>query len=117
MNASVREVMITAGQALNDTFHLNNVAKVTNTSGSCATGIIALLDGIDGREFDYIVTMEDLSFGQRIANYSVEFQAQGSSTWEILVPAALANGTKPSFGFVVWLMFNKTHLVSMKNLE
>ena len=40
-----------------------------------------------------------VTVGQRIANYSVEFQREGSTTWELLVPPALANGSKPNFFF------------------
>jgi hypothetical protein len=46
--------------------------------------------------FDYVVTMEDLRCGQRVANYSFEFQAVGSDVWEILVPPVIANKTPPA---------------------
>ena len=37
-------------------------------------------------EFDYVSTMEDLTQGQRIGNYSIDFQRKGSQQWETLVP-------------------------------
>ena len=36
--------------------------------------------------FDYIVTMEDPSKGQRIGNYSIDFRRKGHENWEVLVP-------------------------------
>ena len=32
------------------------------------------------------MSMEDLSHGQRIGNYSIEYRLRGSQTWEMLVP-------------------------------
>ena len=60
------------------------------TSVPCGTPIEIDLPGGGGQPFDYVVSMEDLSFGQRVANYSFEFQRVGSSAWEILVPPANA---------------------------
>lgn len=37
-------------------------------------------------EFDFISTMEDLTNGQRIGNYSIDYQRKGSDQWEVLVP-------------------------------
>jgi len=37
--------------------------------------------------------MEDLAHGQRIANYSFDYQAVGSDVWEVLVPAVVPNAT------------------------
>lgn len=90
MNASVAKVMYEAGKALNDTFHFNNAGLVSNQSGDCGLGIATV---VPTGEFDYIVTMEDLRFGQRIANYSVEFRRTGSKTWEVLVPPVVSNSS------------------------
>eukprot|EP00041_Stephanoeca_diplocostata_P015783 m.302730 g.302730 ORF g.302730 m.302730 type:complete len:514 (+) comp20152_c0_seq1:263-1804(+) len=84
MNASVFQVMKDVGKALNDTFKLNNVAKTAAVSGSCP-GPVGELTLPSNAVFDYIVTMEDLSQGQRISNYTVEYQAAGSGTWSTLV--------------------------------
>ena len=54
-------------------------------SGPCTTGI-AQIAVQPGTEFDYIVSMEDMTQGARFANYSVEFQRVGSPSWEVLVP-------------------------------
>jgi len=68
-----------------DTFRHNNVAKVTSVSAACP-GPIAELTLPSNAVFDYIVTQEDLGKGQRIANYSIEYQAHdGGNKWEILV--------------------------------
>lgn len=95
MNASVREVMTTVGQALNDTFFNHNAGKVEGASSPCAISV-AQIDNINGQPFDYIVTQEDLSQGQRISNYSIEYRAVGSTDWNLIVPAAFPNGTKPN---------------------
>ena len=44
-------------------------------------------------QFDYVVTMEDLTHGQRIGNYSIEFKRKGGDHWETLVPAVQPNTT------------------------
>jgi len=86
MNASVAEVMRVAGKALNDTFG-TSVASLPSTSAPCSSAHTDIvLDVPRGETFDYVVTMEDLAQGQRIANYSIEFQRRGSSTWSVLVP-------------------------------
>ena len=36
--------------------------------------------------FDYVVTMEDLSNGQRIGNYSIDYREHGSDAWQVLIP-------------------------------
>mgnify|MGYP000571699837 FL=1 len=97
MNASVRETMAIVGKALNDTFRNSHVRKEEHVSGKCTDGVVTI-NGVLGQPFDYVVTMEDLTEGQRIANYSVEYQAKGSGDWHILVPPALKNGTKPNYG-------------------
>jgi len=95
---SVVTVMQQTGKALNDTFRLNHAGKVTAVSGPCQHGVavIQLAPGV-GR-IDYIVTMEDLTQGQRIGNYSVEYQVRGSSEWKILVPAVAATGNATATG-------------------
>ena len=90
MNASVFKVMIDAGKAINATFR-NAVVEVHDVSGPCTAGV-AELTVPDGAEFDYVMGMENLVHGQRFGNYSVEYQAVGSSNWEILVPAVVQNG-------------------------
>lgn len=71
-----------AGLALNATFKGKPVAGWTEGSGTRNTTvgvpIVVELPGGGGQPFDYVVTMEDLRFGQRIANYSFEYQACGS---------------------------------------
>lgn len=85
MNASVAAVMREVGDALNSTFG-KHVSKATAVKGACAEGVVELELPHVGAPIDYIVTMEELSEGQRIANYSVEFQRSGASKWETLVP-------------------------------
>jgi len=85
MNASVAQVMHEVGAALNATFG-QHVSKATNVQGICESGVAELELPRVGAAFDYVVTMEDLRSGQRIANYTVEFQRSDSSSWEVLVP-------------------------------
>merc|ERR1712217_409926 len=85
MNASVAEVMRDVGAALNSTFG-KYVAHASGVKSACGASVIELKLPRVGSAFNYVVTMEDLSHGQRIANYSVEFQRAGSSVWEALVP-------------------------------
>lgn len=85
MNGSVVETMTAAGKAINDTFFHHNRGMVTAVTGGCGPGVLVLNVSGPG-PIDYIVTMEDLTEGQRIANYSVEFRRTGSDTWETLVP-------------------------------
>lgn len=92
MNASVALVMRDVGLALNSTFK-RYVARAGAQSASCGKGVQVLELPVVGSAFDYIVTMEDLAFGQRIANYSVDFQRHGSKAWEILVPPVHKNRT------------------------
>lgn len=61
-------------------------------SGPCTEGF-AELTVPSGAEFDYVVAMEDLVHGQRFGNYSVEYQAVGSSEWETLVSASNVTDT------------------------
>lgn len=86
MNASVFEVMKEAGKALNDTFGTSVAAS--KGSGDCTEGVLEMILPANS-QFDYVVSMEDLSMGQRIANYSIDFQRQGSTTWETLVPPVI----------------------------
>ena len=71
------------GLAINDTFKLNNAGVARAVSAPCGDGV-ATLD-VSG-EFDFVVSMEDLSRGQRIGNYSVDFMRRGGTEWEVLVP-------------------------------
>lgn len=85
MNVSAAKTMAEAGKAINDTFH-KNVGIIEAQSGACKEGIAEIT--VDaGTEFDYVVSMEDLTKGARFANYSIEFQRVGSPKWETLVPA------------------------------
>jgi hypothetical protein len=83
MNTSVAAVMREAGRAINATFHEANAGKVRGQSARCANGVATI---VPTGPFDYVVTMEDLSHGQRIGNYSIDFRRPNSSQWEALVP-------------------------------
>ena len=89
MNQSVVDVMYEAGAAINDTFYRHSAGYVSGVSGACGPGL-AIVD-VRG-EFDFVVSMEDLSRGQRIGNYSIDFQRRGSAAWEVLVPPRPATG-------------------------
>lgn len=93
MNESLAAVMHVAGAALNATFRAPPLAGVANASTPCGTPVEFALPDAGGQPFDYVVTMEDLTFGQRIANYTIEYQAVGSSDWAILVPPVIKNAT------------------------
>jgi alpha-L-fucosidase len=98
LNESVVAVMKEVGKALNDTFRLPDAiglrGKLQNVSGPCQIGT-AVLNVSDGKGdgFDYIVTMEDLRYGQRIGNYSIDYLVDGSDKWEVLVPPVHLNKT------------------------
>ena len=92
LNQSVVDVMHEAGKALNDTFRLNNAGLVEHVSGACGTGL-AIID-VHG-PFHYIVTMEDVSKGQRIGNYSIDFRRKGRESWDVLVPPVQPNVSTP----------------------
>jgi alpha-L-fucosidase len=104
MNVSVAKVMKQVGRALNDTFR-RAVAETTEVlSGPCGPAIATLhlpagapLTESDlqsgGALFDYVVSMEDLTHGQRIANYSVECQRGAGADWEMLVPPVIKNSS------------------------
>lgn len=96
MNASVVATMRQVGLAINNTFH-QSVASAPATSGQCTSGLVEL-SVPSGGAFDYIVSMEDLTRGQRVANYSVDFQRRGSSTWETLVPPVWRNTSHVASG-------------------
>jgi hypothetical protein len=100
MNASVADVMNEAGLALNATFKSAPVAGFTSGPMNASVGvpIVIELPGSGGQMFDYVVSMEDLRFGQRVANYSFEFQAVGSQDWEVLVPPVINNKTSGGLG-------------------
>ena len=61
LNASVVQVMHEAGKAINDTFKLNNAGIVGDVSGKCDAGVATI--EVEG-DFDYVVTMEDLTQGR-----------------------------------------------------
>ena len=63
MNASVIKVMADAGRAINETFHNNNVAKAEQVAGPCGVGLVVL---DVSAHFDFVMTQEDLAFGQRM---------------------------------------------------
>lgn len=92
MNASVAAVMRDVGDAMNATFG-KHVAKVEAVQRDCEASVVEMVLPETGAPFDYVVTMEDLSLGQRIANYSVEFQRDGRNDWEVLVPPLQPNET------------------------
>jgi len=92
MNASVAAVMHEVGKALNDTFG-KHLVRAADVNASCELGAVNLDLPEVGSPFDYIVTMEDLKYGQRIANYSIDFQRRGSSSWETLVPPVWKKST------------------------
>ncbi len=86
MNASLAAVMHEAGAAINATFRAPPLAGAYSLSFACGEPVVLDLPGGGGQPFDYVVTKEDLLQGQRVANYSFEYQALGSSEWEVLVP-------------------------------
>jgi alpha-L-fucosidase len=98
MNASLAAAMAEAGAALNATFRAPPLAGLGPASTPCGTPLELDLPGGGGQPFDYVVTMEDLRFGQRVANYTFEYQAVGSAVWEVLVPPVWANKTPPGVG-------------------
>ena len=95
MNASVVDVMHEAGKAINDTFHLNDAGKAQDVAGRCAEGVATLK--VKG-QFDFVLSMEDLTHGQRIGNYSIDYKRTGSSTWETLVPPVLPRPPDAALG-------------------
>lgn len=98
MNASVAAVMREAGKAINDTFGPGSaLAQLTGASQHCGTPLELALPRGGGQAFDYVVTMEDLRFGQRIANYSIDYEPVGSpGKWLTLVPPVVPK--KPHSG-------------------
>jgi len=97
MNASVAAVMAEAGLALNATFKAAPVAGFLAGPQNTTVGgepIVIELPGGGGQPFDYVVAMEDLRFGQRVANYTWEFQAVGGAEWLTLVPPVVRNASR-----------------------
>ena len=80
-------VMRDAGLALNATFKGQPVAGWPEGAGTVNTTvgvpIVIELPGGGSAPFDYVVSMEDLRYGQRIVNYSFEFQARGRSIGQL----------------------------------
>ena len=97
MNVSAAAEMFDAGLALNATFAGAPVAGFETGPVNVSVGVPLVVDlpGAGGQPFDYVVAMEDLRFGQRIANYSIDYMAVGSSVWEVLVPPVVKNATAP----------------------
>jgi hypothetical protein len=95
MNASVFQVMVEAGTAINNTFRKAVAATPSagekSIAATCAPGV-ATLTIPNGADFDYIVSMEDMVHGARFANYSIEYQLSGSTTWDVLVPPCPPKG-------------------------
>jgi len=81
------------GVALNATFRAPPLAGLAGVSTACAEPIVLELPAPGGQPFAYVVGMEDLSLGQRIANYTYEYQAVGDSTWRTLVPPVVRNAS------------------------
>ena len=99
MNASVAQVMVDVGKAINKTFGVSVGEKRDPVSSRCIPSVL-VLDHLQGVPFDYVVTMEDLKQGgQRIANYSVDYRAVGSSEWETLVPVIVKHHPHPPLSF------------------
>ena len=82
INASVVRVMAGAGAAINATFRVAVAALAAPVSGDCTSDFARLTlprgGAMGGAAFDYVVTMEDMAHGARVANYSVEYRAEGS---------------------------------------
>ena len=93
MNASLAAVMRQVGAALNATFRAPPLAGVGATASACAAPVVFDLPAPGGQRFDYLVSMEDLAHGQRIANYTIEYQAVGGGPWRTLVPPVIKNAT------------------------
>ena len=94
INASVIQVMADTGKAINDTFKLNDAGKIVDLAPlPCSVGAVVL--DVSG-PFDYVLTMEDMRHGQRVANYSIEYKLKGSTAWAMLVPPLYANASAPA---------------------
>lgn len=93
MNASVAAVMAQVGRAINNTFH-TRVAAVgappDSVSGPCIEGFATIKAAAEKvlPRFDYVMSREDMGEGQRIADYSIEFETRASpGVWKMLVKA------------------------------
>ena len=100
LNASVVDVMRETGRAINDTFILNNKGLVSHSSNPCGDGVVVLkVDDPTHEGFDYIITMEDMTKGQRVGNYSIDYRLTDSEVWSVLVPPVQPiPPTPPSLG-------------------
>ena len=89
MNASVAAVMRDVGKALNDTFGTSVAALGGPVEATCF-GDPVVLEMPPGATatVDYVVLAEDLRFGQRVANYTVEYEDRAGGGWQVLVPPA-----------------------------
>jgi alpha-L-fucosidase len=95
MTQGVVDVMTDFGDARNRTFG-TNLGLLGATSGGCGTGhesdfvldVSSASPAVTVGALDYVSTREDLGVaGQRIQNYTVEYQVAGDSKWQTLVPA------------------------------
>ena len=97
MNASVAAVMAQVGRAISNTFDRSVGAVQSNVSGPCVAGFATVRAAGSGTlDFDFIMSREDLVGGQRIANYSVEYERVGRpGSWEMLVQVGGDCGPHP----------------------
>lgn len=90
MNESVVAVMHEAGKAINDTFHKNHAGITTTVAAPCTVGAVVINATAP---FDFVMSMEDLSHGQRIGNYSIDYRLTSSQSWQTLVPPVYKHAT------------------------
>ena len=94
MNASLAAVMADVGTALNATFRAPPLAGVASVETPCGAPVVIDLPAPGGGAFDFVVSAEDLRHGQRVANYSFEYEAVGApGVWLTLVPPVIKNAT------------------------
>lgn len=94
MNASLAAVMADVGTALNATFRAPPLAGVAGVETPCGAPVVIDLPAPGGGAFDFVVSAEDLRHGQRVANYSFEYEAVGApGVWLTLVPPVIKNAT------------------------
>jgi len=90
MAPGVVGVMREFGEARNATFG-TSLASMGPASGDCDDASAFVLDtsgaGVTVGDLDYVSVKEDLTRGQRIANYSIGFRTSPSGPWQVLVPA------------------------------
>lgn len=79
INASWAAVLREWRQGINATFK-SPVAEVTPGAVNCSTPVILTVPL--GHSVDYILLKEDLTFGQRVLNYTVEYQVGNGTSWK-----------------------------------